>query len=243
MYILYPSWPYLLYDVPTLFFGDPDMISKLPKWVEYGAFTLALLAGCINVVGLLGFQHQAVSHLSGTATLLGSSLLSLSTHSGHLLAILISFVIGSMISGLLLSSSSLKLGRHYDSLLIIEAALLVVALYFLQAESAFGHYFASAACGLQNALVTKYSGAVIRTTHMTGIFTDIGLMLGAALRKEPFDQRQFILFMVIIVGFVSGGSIGALFYSHYQLYTLVIPIIICLILAFAYRLYWLRSQR
>ncbi|MCA2454073.1 DUF1275 domain-containing protein, partial [Vibrio alginolyticus] len=31
------------------------MISRLPRWVEYGAFLLALLAGCVNAVGLLGF--------------------------------------------------------------------------------------------------------------------------------------------------------------------------------------------
>ena len=219
------------------------MISKLPKWVEYGAFTLALLAGCINVVGLLGFQHQAVSHLSGTATLLGNSLLSFSTESWHLIAVLISFVIGSMISGFFLSSPSLKLGRHYDSLLVIEAIILLGALFFLQHGSSFGHYFASAACGLQNALVTKYSGAVIRTTHMTGIFTDLGIMLGAALRKEPFDQRKFILFMVIITGFISGGFMGAFFYTHYQFYTLTIPIVICMTLALAYRIYFLRTRR
>ncbi|MFY0641329.1 MAG: DUF1275 domain-containing protein [Bermanella sp.] len=219
------------------------MISKLPKWVEYGAFTLALLAGCINVVGLLGFQHQAVSHLSGTATLLGNSLLSFSTQSWHLIAVLISFVIGSMISGFFLSSPSLKLGRHYDSLLVIEAIILLGALFFLQQGSSFGHYFASAACGLQNALVTQYSGAVIRTTHMTGIFTDLGIMLGAALRKEPFDQRKFILFMVIITGFISGGFMGAFIYTHYQFYTLIIPIVICMTLALAYRIYFLRARR
>lgn len=219
------------------------MTSKLPKWVEYGAFTLALLAGCINVVGLLGFQHQAVSHLSGTATLLGNSLLSFSSESWHLIAVLVSFVIGSIISGFLLNSPSLKLGRHYDSLLVIEAMILIGALFCLQHGSLFGHYFASAACGLQNALVTKYSGAVIRTTHMTGIFTDLGIMLGAALRKEHFDQRKFILFMVIIIGFISGSFIGALFYTHYQFYTLIIPIVICMTLALAYRIYFLRAHR
>lgn len=48
------------------------MISQLPKWVEFGAFILALVAGYVNAIGLLGFDHQSVSHLSGTATLLGT---------------------------------------------------------------------------------------------------------------------------------------------------------------------------
>ena len=41
------------------------VVSRLPKWVEYGAFILALVAGFVNAVGLLGFQHQSISHLSG----------------------------------------------------------------------------------------------------------------------------------------------------------------------------------
>jgi len=36
------------------------MISKLPRWVEYGALLLAGLAGSVNAIGLLGFQHQAI---------------------------------------------------------------------------------------------------------------------------------------------------------------------------------------
>ncbi|MEP2602113.1 MAG: DUF1275 family protein, partial [Paraglaciecola sp.] len=50
------------------------MISKLPKWVEVGAFVLALVAGFVNAIGLLSFEHQSVSHVSGTVTFLGTSL-------------------------------------------------------------------------------------------------------------------------------------------------------------------------
>ncbi|NVK38169.1 MAG: DUF1275 domain-containing protein [Gammaproteobacteria bacterium] len=219
------------------------MMSKLPKWIEYGAFTLAVLAGCINVIGLLGFQHQAVSHLSGTASQLGTTLLDLSGESIHLAVILFSFLLGSMISGFLLSGSSLKLGRHYDSLLLIEAVLLVIAIYFLQQHDSTGHYFASAACGLQNALATRYSGAVVRTTHLTGIFTDLGIMFGAALRKETFDTRKFVLFILIILGFVLGGTLGAYCYQALQFNALYIPAAMSVTLAFAYRIYWKKSQR
>ncbi|MCP8688225.1 hypothetical protein [Marinobacterium sedimentorum] len=39
------------------------MISKLRRGIESGAFMLALLAGTVNAVGLLGFAHQSISHL------------------------------------------------------------------------------------------------------------------------------------------------------------------------------------
>ena len=42
------------------------LLTRLPPWVEVGAFLLAFLAGSVNAVGLLGFSHQSVSHLTGT---------------------------------------------------------------------------------------------------------------------------------------------------------------------------------
>ena len=50
------------------------MLTRLPRWVEVGAFLLAFLAGSVNAVGLLGFSHQSVSHLTGTTSLLGLAL-------------------------------------------------------------------------------------------------------------------------------------------------------------------------
>lgn len=214
------------------------MISRLPPWVEYGAFTLALVAGCINAIGLLGVEHRAISHLSGTATLLGTSLVGTGLlHSGQLVAVLLSFLLGAMVSGLLLRGSALQLGRHYDTLLLFEAVLLAVALWLLENNSVYGQYIASAACGMQNALVTTYSGAVIRTTHLTGLFTDLGIMLGHWLRGEAFDKRKFILFLLIIVGFIGGGSLGAWLFLRWNFVALAVPATICVGLAVVYHLY------
>ncbi|MBA6353522.1 MULTISPECIES: YoaK family protein [unclassified Colwellia] len=214
------------------------MISKLPRWVEYGSFVLALVAGFINAVGLLGFNHQSISHLSGTATLLGVGVLNSSfSDTLHLVLILLSFLVGSAISGYFLNSGSLKLGRNYSRLLILEAIIIFASMYFLSKGSLFGHYLASAACGLQNALVTTYSGAVVRTTHVTGLFTDLGLMLGSRLRGELFDKRKAVLFLLIITGFIVGGGLGAYFFSMFKFNALLIPAVICLLLALFYSVY------
>ncbi len=214
------------------------MISQLPKWVEFGAFILALIAGYVNAIGLLGFEHQSVSHLSGTATLLGTGILnSSSTNVLHLLGVLSSFLVGASITGFLLHDSALKLGRHYDTALFFESILLWVSAWLLISGSFYGHFFASAACGLQNALATTYSGAVIRTTHVTGIFTDLGIMIGAILRGEALDTRKAKLFFFIITGFISGGTAGAMFYTKYQFMALFIPASICLAISVTYHVY------
>lgn len=214
------------------------MISQLPRWVEVGAFVLALVAGFINAIGLLSFEHQSVSHLSGTATLLGTSLLNVPLYNvTHLLGILLSFLFGSTLAGFLLHSSSLKLGRHYDTALFIESALLLISLWCLSIGSFYGHFFASAACGLQNAMATTYSGAVIRTTHVTGIFTDLGIMVGEYFRGKKLDKRKAKLFLTIIVGFILGGALGALLYKMYDFMALLFPASICLVIAVVYRVY------
>ncbi|MGM0906423.1 MAG: YoaK family protein [Pseudomonadota bacterium] len=218
------------------------MISKLPKWIEYGAFVLAFVAGCINAIGLLGFEHQAVSHVSGTATLFGTSMLT-STFEDilHLMGVLFSFFVGAGLSGFLLHGTRLKLGRHYDTALALESLLIFASFYLLSEGSIYGHYTASLACGMQNALATTYSGAIVRTTHLTGIFTDLGIMFGSVMRGQAFDKRKAILFGLIIVGFVIGGTSGAYLFALLKFQALLVPGVICLGLAGLYRLHYKRA--
>ena len=217
------------------------MLTKLPKWVEYGAFTLAFIAGIVNAIGLLGFEHQAISHLSGSVTLLGISLMSNISSALLLLAVVLSFMLGSALSGFLLTGGSLKLGRHYDTLLFIEGLLLLLSAYLLSRAHVYGITLASAACGLQNALATNYSGAVVRTTHLTGIFTDLGLMIGKALKGEPFDTRKGVMFLLIIFGFLLGGITGVILFEYYSILALVVPALACFILSVTYKIYRVRT--
>lgn len=217
------------------------MFKKLPKWVEYSAFTLAFIAGMINVVALLGFEHQAISHVSGSITSLAIELTANLNAALLLIAIVLSFILGSALSGFMLSGESLKLGRHYDTLLFIEGILLLFSAQLLAYSYPYALTLASAACGLQNALATNYSGAVVRTTHLTGIFTDLGLMIGKALKGETFDSRKCLVFILIIVGFLAGGIAGVLLFKYYSVFTLVFPGIFCIVLSIIYRVYRLNA--
>ncbi|OOE98488.1 DUF1275 family protein [Salinivibrio sp. MA351] len=212
------------------------MITRLPRWVESGAFVLALIAGTINAIGLLGFEHQAVSHVSGTATQFGSGLFAGQwMHVVQLGGLLLAFFLGAAVSGCLLHGSTLKLGRHYDSALFVEAGLIVVAFYFLSRGLAIGQLAASAACGLQNAMATTYSGAIVRSTHLTGIVTDLGLMLGGKLRGNRVDKRKLMLFLLIASGFIVGGVVGAALFAHFHFTALLFPAGLCFVVALCYR--------
>ena len=82
----------------------------------------------------------------GTATLLGATIFASSFETIlHLIGILFAFFLGASLSGFLLNSSSLKLGRHYDTALVIESLLILVAFFLLSEGSYYGHFAASAA--------------------------------------------------------------------------------------------------
>jgi uncharacterized membrane protein YoaK (UPF0700 family) len=220
------------------------MISKLPKWVLYGAWAMAFVAGIVNVVGLLGFEHQAVTHLTGTTSMLADAIASLDgALTLHFLAVIGSFVAGTVLSGFLIQDSTLQIGRRYGVALLLESALLCIAVPLLRHNNLFGIYCASCACGLQNAMVSTYSGAVIRTTHISGMFTDLGIFLGHSLRGLPVDSRRLRLCFIVISGFLCGGIAGAAVFHHLSYATLYIPAALTAITALAYGVYRFRTGR
>ena len=219
------------------------MISKLPRWVWTGGWSLAFIAGMINVVGLLGFEHGAVSHLTGTTSMIGAAIAQLNGAALlHLLAIVGSFLLGTALSGMIVQDSALKLGRRYGVALMVESILLCAAVPLLHRQSHLGTYLASCACGLQNAMVSTYSGAVVRTTHLSGMFTDLGIFLGHAIRGLPVDLKRMKLCFLIISGFLCGGIAGAVSFGRLGYHTLYLPGALTGITALAYTAYRLYRE-
>lgn len=106
---------------------------------------------------------------------------------------------------------------------LLVALLLVTSIPLLERGSLWGMYAAACACGLQNAMVSTYSGTVIRTTHVSGMFTDLGIFLGHALRGVPVDVRRLRLCGVVICGFLCGGIVGAATFRAYGYSSLLLP--------------------
>lgn len=197
---------------------------QLPRWVWIGAIALSCVAGMVNVVGFLGFEHQAVSHLTGTTSQLGMALAQGDWRNvAHLWGMLIAFSLGAMLSGLIVQDGALRLGRRYGVVLTLESLLLLVAIPLFKQQQIWGALAAAMACGLQNAMVTTFSGAVVRTTHLSGMFTDLGIGLGHLLRGLPLQVRRLTLSGLIIGGFLAGGVIGAWLFLHFGYDALLAP--------------------
>lgn len=198
-----------------------------PAWVYLGGFALTLTAGVINAIGFLGQHQQALSHLTGTVTVLGMELARANYPIAlHALAILLAFFTGCLVSGALIRQSSLRLGRRYGVALSLESIALFLAVFFLRRGVFAGDYLAAFACGLQNAMATTYSGTTMRTTHMTGMVTDLGIACGHFLRGDTVDWQKFRLFGVLLVGFFAGGMIGAIGYGNFGYDALLVPAVL-----------------
>lgn len=219
---------------------------QLPRWVWIGAVMLSSVAGMVNVVGFLGFEHLFLSHMTGTTSQLGIALAHGDWRSvGQLWALIIAFCLGATCSGLIVQDSTLILGRRYGVVLILEAILLLAAVYLFKQQQIWGALCAAAACGMQNAMATTFSGAIIRTTHLTGMFTDLGIGLGHLLRGLPLQMRRLTLSGLIASGFLAGGMIGALLFDRLQYDALLAPALLTGATGSGYVIYqhWTRRQR
>lgn len=81
--------------------------------------------------------------------------------------------------------------------------------------------------GLQNSLVTTISNSVVRTTHLTGLFTDLGIEISQLFFYKSNVQRLKLYSIIklrttIITTFFIGGILAGLFFPTYKMKTLLI---------------------
>lgn len=101
------------------------MRAILPVWIIGGGFILSLIAGSVNVIGLLSTQHQAVSHVTETV-----SNLSVQLYTGnlseiiHLGGVILFFLLGAIVSNLIIRDQHLLFGKRYGITIMIESFLL-----------------------------------------------------------------------------------------------------------------------
>ncbi len=206
---------------------------------------LAFVAGAINAGGFLAVQ-QYTSHVTGIVSSMADNLAL-----GHFdwvldgMVAVLSFLLGAMCSAILIHFARRRqMASEYALPLLLEA-LLILCFGLLGARlSAFEGmlvpFTVVLLCfimGLQNAVVTKLSGAVIRTTHMTGVVTDLGIELGKLVYWNADQQPQQVPVRAnrdrirvlggLLMAFFTGGVAGAFGFKSFG-YGFTVPIAILL---------------
>jgi uncharacterized membrane protein YoaK (UPF0700 family) len=174
-----------------------------------GGALLTGSAGFVNAV-LLSFFQVPVSHMSGAVSHLGVAVASRPLREAlGAVTIIAAFFVGSVLSGALVGRDTALPGRRYGVVLFIQGLALAAAGGCLYARLSAGVPLAAFACGMQNAMSSSYYGLAMRTTHVTGMVTDLGVIVGHWLRHRRVSRWKAQVLSVMTGAFVAGGVLGA----------------------------------
>jgi uncharacterized membrane protein YoaK (UPF0700 family) len=212
--------------MPLHHFGRLSSHIRTPSANRQLARYLAFVAGATNAGGFLAVR-QYTSHMTGIISAMADNL-ALGSFAAALSGVgaVISFLGGAITTSVLIRWAREHAPEtQYALPLALESGLLVV--FGVTGKTfAGGRLLGTVALlcftmGLQNAMITKLSDAVIRTTHLTGMVTDIGIEVGRMLLPErggdlskKADVGKVVLLSSLISLFFVGGIIGALGFKH-----------------------------
>lgn len=206
---------------------------------------LAFQGGVLNIGGFMAC-HRFVSHVTGFSTFFGYELTRPSAnHAIGMLIVPLFFLLGVMMSGLLVDLR-LKLHKKPKYYLSFGFIFLILLLVFIcGVEGYFGAFGESTntsrnylllillclTCGIQNGTITSVSKSVVRTTHLTGITTDLGIGLIRLLNSSRLDEsmdnekKATLMRVGIIFFFTLGSVVGAITFQRLKYIGFTIPLI------------------
>ena len=209
-------------------------------------WALAFIAGATNAGAFLAVR-QYTSHMTGIVSSAADALVLGDVRTAiAAFGALLSFLSGAAVSAILINCARRhQLQSEFALPLLLEAALLLVfgllGAWLSEVRSLFVPVTVMLLCftmGLQNAVITKVSRSEIRTTHVTGLVTDIGIELGkllywTRLQRDPrlqvsADLGRLTLLSLLMLGFFVGGVVGALGFQQFG-YAMTVPLAVILI--------------
>ncbi|MFZ6774919.1 YoaK family protein [Undibacterium sp. SXout7W] len=206
---------------------------RTPQTNLHLGVTLACVAGALNAGGFLAVG-QYTSHMTGMLSTAADDLvLGRIMPAFAALFMLVAFGWGAACTAIMVNYAKRNGMRYiYTPVLLLEAILLLVFGLIgteLQEHAVITVSFTTVmlcyVMGLQNALITKISHAEIRTTHVTGLVTDIGIEIGKLIywnrtkadgvqHNVGANHYKLRLHLMLVVAFFTGGILGASGFKH-----------------------------
>ncbi len=197
------------------------------------ASLLSFVAGTVNVIGFLSVQRLTTNVTGHFAFFIDEVFKFHFAESFIFFLFILFFFLGSFFSSLLVEIIATKNDKFIFFIpTIIESVILItIALtgnFLLKNNPNLIAFSLLFAMGLQNSLVTRISNAVVRTTHLTGLFTDLGIELSQLFFYKQLDQQKKLISTIklrlrIITFFFTGGLVGGIFYPYLHFYLLLLP--------------------
>lgn len=207
------------------------------------ASLLSFVAGIVNVVGLFAV-NVLTTNVTGHFAYFSDELAKKNfTDAPVYLLYIFCFLFGAFVSNTIVEYF-LKANEKYVNIMPVYAEVFLLLLVtFIGINYLYGSEKIIAclllfAMGLQNAMVTRISNSVVRTTHLTGLFTDLGIELSQTFfyhkSEEKVKLKSSIKLRFTIIGsFFLGCIIGGISYTFLHFYTLLIAAT-CLLIGILY---------
>lgn len=128
----------------------------------------------------------------------------------------IGFLLGATLTGFVVHHPTIDISRPYGRSISFIGILLFGSSWLIARQPAVAIGLAALACGFQNALATHYRGLVLRTTHLTGMFTDLGVNLGMKLHGYAIPLWKIAVPALLIFSFCAGGLAAAVLETFHQ---------------------------
>lgn len=206
-----------------------ETFNQSRAWVYKAIGLLSFNGGFVNSITFESFFHNPVGYVTGNITLAAYFLVSNEWLSLiYIAGAIFSFLFGSVLSGLIIPKDNLTQNNNYNLVFVLEIILIFlggIGLYYALGVS---KYLLAMALGLQNGLTTFYGKSIIRTTHMTGTVTDLGLAIANKLKGNQIPSWRINIYVLLLVGFSSGSILGIIFFKSFSYYSLGLSILICL---------------
>lgn len=208
-----------------------NTIKQSKLWVYTAASIMSFNGGYINSICLVSILKNAVGYVTGNLTVAGDSfekgsyLLFL-----DLIVLVLCFLLGSIVSGFIVKGQNLARDHRYNMSIVLQMIFVFIAMLLLYFNHKEAGYLLAVTMGMQNAMTTHYGTALIRTTHMTGTTTDLGILIARWIKEGSIETWKFSLYLSLILGFLIGAVVGAVFYAWIHIAALLISIFIYLLM-------------
>lgn len=180
------------------------------------ASLLSFVAGIVNVAGFLAV-NRLTTNVTGHFAFFADGVIEQDyAAAGVYLLFILSFLAGAFASNMVMELVAIKNLKYIYTIPVLLETGILIFIGFLGQDALLrdGDIIACVllfSMGLQNALVTSVSNAVVRTTHLTGLFTDLGIELSQLFFYRKREQRKklraSIFLRTVIIGFFFTGSL------------------------------------
>jgi uncharacterized membrane protein YoaK (UPF0700 family) len=186
--------------------------SPRPFWVLVGGCILAFLSTSVNT-GMVITLGTSVAQMSGEISRIGKSYVFESSETYSLVldhAFAISgFMCGAILAGFTIHHPTLNQSMPYGRCMMFIGLCLLAAHPCLSLLPRAALLLGGFGSGFQNAMATHYRGIILRTTHITGLVTDIGSHFGMLLRGHQIALWKIVVPSLVVFFFFLGGIFGA----------------------------------